>query len=255
MKWITLSVLVLTLLLGAGVNAMYFDVWHDTNFDGIKDTYLGTVSSYSGGKTAVANYGYYSASAHPISGPTPEAYKSKMYLYEGADGLSFGFFHNVDAGGNNYWNHVGWDFQFRNMTSSVAFVDDSPENRGEPGIVALDAYNYHAGWSYILNTDGGVFNNLMSTAGYWEIAINPYMFGDIQNWSMSSGDGSYIDLWNNPTALPDGYGPDDDYGQRGDNSAYTTIITTHVVPEPASVLLFGAGLLAFSLAVRRHRKA
>ena len=254
MKRITLSVLALTLLLGSGIDAMFFDVWHDTNFDGIKDTYLGTVSSYTGGKTAAANYGYYSASAHPINGPNPEAYKSKMYMYEGADGLSFGFFHNVDAGGNAYWNHVGWDFQFRNMTSSIALVDDSPENRGEPGIVALDAYNYNAGWAYSLNTDGGVFKNLSPTAGYWEIVINPYKFGDIQNWSMYSGDGSFIDLWMNPTPLPTGYGADDDYGQRGDNKAFTTIITKHVVPEAGTVLLFGTGLLVFSLVVRRQRK-
>lgn len=253
MKRVTLSVLVLTLLLGSGVNASLFDVWHDTDFDGIKDTYLGTVSSYTGLMGSVANYNYFSASAHPVNGPAPMAYMSKMYMFEGTDGLSFGFFHNIDAGGNVYWNHVGWDFQFRNMTSAIGLVDDSsPENRGEPGIVAIDAFNYHAGWAYALNTDGGIFNDLIPTKDYWEILIDPYMFGDIQQWGMYSGDGSFINLWNNPTPPPGSLAPVDDWGQPGDNRAFSAIITPHVIPEPTTLLLFGTGLLSGALVIRRR---
>jgi len=255
MQRIVLGIMLLTLFLVSSANGSLFDIWHDTDFDGLKDTYLGTVSAYAGGLGSVANYNYFSASAHPIKGPGPAAYMSKMYMYEGTDGLSFGFFHSIDAGGNNYWNHVGWDLQFRDMTSSVGLIDDSsPENRGEPGIVAVDAYNYHAGWAYALNTDGGVFNELAATEDYWEILIDPYMFGDIQQWGMYSGDGSFINLWNNPVPLLRDLGVNDDYGQPGDNRAYSAIISPHVISEPATLLLFGTGLLSGAMLLRRRSR-
>lgn len=240
---------------GVAIPPPLFDVWQDTDFNGVKDTYMGSIYWYAGPHTTVNNYNYSSASAHPLVGPNPEAYKSKMFFYNGPDGVSFNFFHNIDNGGNNYWNHVGWDFHFLNMNNNLAFVDDGvPENRGEPGIVPLDPFNYHAGWAYTLNTDGGLFNQLSPMAPYWEIVIDPYMFGDIQEWQIYSGDGSHISLWNNPSPPPSGLGSNADYGQPGDNRAYTTYITTHVIPEPTTLLLLGAGLLGAGLVTRKKIK-
>lgn len=241
-------------ILGLAVTATatpLYDIWQDTDFDGNKDTYLGSVAAYTGTQSSTDYYDYFSASGHPDA-PTPEAYKSKMFLYSGSDGLSFQFIHNVDGGGNNYWNHVGWDFQFTGLTSNIGLVDDNtPENRGEPGIVDMGGGSYHAGWAYRVNTDGGVFNDLNMTDAYWEIAINPYMFGDIQEWQMYSGNGDYFSLWNNPNALPNGLGSNDDYGFSGDNRAYTTYITSHVIPEPTTLLLLGLGLLGAGTAARK----
>lgn len=254
MKRFVLVSAALLFVMGTCANAStLFDVWYDTDFDGVKDLRVGIVSAFVGFENSVQNYGYVSASAHPIHGPTPEAYKSKMYLYEGSDGLSFGFFHNVDDGGNAYWNHVRWKFQFRNMTSAIALIDDSaPDNRGEIGIVKNDAFNYDAGWAYALNTDGGVFNRLWPTNKYWEILIDPIMFGDIQEWGMYSGAGSYFSLWKNPMPVP--AAPGGDYYGSSDLSAFNVIITPHVVPEPSTLLLLGVGLLGFRLVLRQRRK-
>lgn len=235
-----------------------FDVWQDTDWDGIRDTYLGSVEAYTGDLTGVANYDYYSASGHPIYGPTPEAYLSKMYMYGGSDGLSFGFFHNIDEGGSNYWNHVRWEIDFINMNSNLGLVDDqTPENRGEIGMVKSGTH-YDAGWSYKLNTDGGVIDQLQATDPWWEIVIDPSMFGDIQMWQMASGDGSYINLWENQFGIPGDIGPDDDYyGFVGDKrriDAYTTFITPHdMIPEPTTILLLGAGLLGAGMVARKKK--
>jgi len=73
------------LIMGVSVAASaapVYDVWQDTDFDGNKDTYLGSIEAYSGAMSSVDYYDFFSASGHP-SAPTPEAYKSKMFLYSG----------------------------------------------------------------------------------------------------------------------------------------------------------------------------
>ncbi len=250
MKKLFAIVAIAALMLGSSASAVpMFDIWQDVSGDGVKDTYLGTVEAYTGTESAADNYNFFSASAHPINGPTPEAYKSKMYMYDGPDGLSFGFFHNIDAGGNNYWNHVDWDISLMNMSSSFGLSDDGGLTQSE--FSQVDPNTYSGRWAYRINTDGGVIKDLTPTDTYWEIMIDPLAFGDVQDWSMYSADGSVINLWNNPVGLPTGLGSTDHYEL--DTDAYTTFITKSAIPEPTSMLLFGLGV-AGTLVHRRLRK-
>ena len=51
---------------------------------------------FTGGYSAAENYDYYSNSAHIKKGPQPAAKVSKIYLFQGTDGLHLFFFHNCD---------------------------------------------------------------------------------------------------------------------------------------------------------------
>lgn len=251
MKKITILTIgiVFALSLSAGAFPMY-DVWQDTDGDNIKDLFLGSVTAYTGSESAYANMNYFSASVHPINGPAAEARRSKMFLYDGSDGLSFGFFHNVDNGGNvGYWNRVKWDIQFTGMNSIFGMADDGDLNQSE--FKQLSAFSYSGIWNYINNTDGGMIKELTPASAYWQIAINPSEFGDIRDWGIYSGDGTSINLWNNPMPIPTGLGSNDTYVQA--TAAYTTYITSHAIPEPATLLLMGVGLLGARLVSRKRK--
>jgi len=160
-------------------------VWQDTDGDGVKDAFLGSVLAYSGGLTGADNYNYYSASAHPVAGPTPVGYESKMYFYEGLDGLSFGMFHNVDEGGSPD-NEVLLDLDITGTNPDVLLSDDSGE-------LSKPSSNHFDGeWSYGDNTDGGVIGVLDGDT--WEIVITPIQWGDITTWDIYTADGSSINL-------------------------------------------------------------
>jgi hypothetical protein len=96
-----------------------------------------------------------------------------------------------------------------------------------------DAYHYHAGWSYILNTDGVAFN-VTAEDKYWEIWVDPYMFGDVEDWGM--------------------YGADEYLKLGGANERnFSAVITPHAIPEPGTLLLLGMGLLGGGMMIRRRK--
>ncbi|MDX1434194.1 MAG: hypothetical protein R3286_17265, partial [Gammaproteobacteria bacterium] len=59
-------------------------------------TQVGTVDPYSGPTTGAVNYGYSSASAHPLVGPTPTPGEAYFWFFDGTDGLSFNVFGGQD---------------------------------------------------------------------------------------------------------------------------------------------------------------
>jgi hypothetical protein len=187
-------------------------VWQDTDGDGVKDAFLGSVLAYSGSDTGAANYNFYSDSAHPIAGPTPVGYETKMYFYEGSDGLSFGMFHNVDEGGSAS-NTVLWDLDITGTNPDVFLSDDSGE------LSESSSNHFDGDWIYGDNTDGGVIGELDGDT--WDIVITPILWGDITTWDIYTADGSSINL----------------------NKDYTTYLT--VIPPPAPVpTLMPIGIIA-----------
>ncbi|UCE28879.1 MAG: hypothetical protein JSV85_06355 [Candidatus Bathyarchaeota archaeon] len=166
-------------------NSTAICVWQDTDGDGVKDNFLGQVHAYSGGLTGADNYNWFSASAHPIAGPTPVGYESKMYFYQGTDGLSLGMFHNIDAGGSPN-NVVNWDIDVTGTDADRFLSDDNLVEFSE-----TTPNHFDGAWHYWFNTDGGVIGNL---TGNWEIVITPNVWGDMSAWDIYSDDGSSIGL-------------------------------------------------------------
>ena len=146
---------------------------------------LGEVDSYIGELTSKANYNYYSASAHPIIGPTPSGFYGNVFLYEGSDGLSLNMFFNVDDGGSED-NQVQWDVYTKNNSKldSVILSDDGSEFK----LVNNDDTNYdqkfEGRWHYWTNTDGGVIGPFNGTD--FEIRVDMLLKGDINDINFHS---------------------------------------------------------------------
>lgn len=175
---------------------------------------LGTISAFRGNISARKNYNYYSASAHPINGPQPEPYISKIFLYQNAKGAHLNFFHNIDGNGSEE-NHVKWTIRTANnfLRDRREFSDDRLELRETtlipfredvavppPDIYFPNEKIYTANWRYWKNTDGGVIGPF---ANYSESTVKITMekLGDIQNIQFVSQDGQIISVANNGTPM------------------------------------------------------
>jgi len=249
MKYFLTLAAALVLLLSAGASAcpLLYDVWaYEHDVPG--QTWLGQISAYTGTESHVDNYNYYSASGHPINGPTPTAYTTNFWLYYNTNSqtLSFNLIHNVDNGGGNYWNIVQTDLYFLGMDYGVLLQDDSPENQGQGGFQDQGGGYMWADFAYDRNTDGGVIGIEPYSCCDWGIGIDPLFVGDITDIRFASGDGGFLTGWNsNPTYCPPpGYtGP-------------AFMITPHCgeIPEPGTLLLLGMGLLTAGGLIRLRRK-
>lgn len=169
-------------------------VWLDLDSDGSTDgeRFVGSFIAYEGSKLAAENYNYYSASAHPIVGPTPSGFKSTVFFYQDTHGLSFNFFSNVDAGGSKD-NIVEWDIATsgNNLRDDVILSDDHLElsKTGSSG-----GEQYYAGrFHYWSNTDGGVIGPF---ADKFRIAVKVLRAGDVIDAAFYSADGSVLPLRN-----------------------------------------------------------
>lgn len=244
MKHVLLLTLAMVVVIGASASAFpaLFDVW--SYEDGSTPTWLGQISAYTGTESHVDNYNYYSASGHPINGPTPTAYNTHFWLYYNTveQTMSFNLIHNVDAGGGNYWNFVTMDLYFMDMGYGVILQDDDPENQGQGGFADQGGGLMWADFAYNYNTDGGVIGFDPYDCCDWLIGIDPLAIGDIYRMGFASGDGGYVTGWE---AAPNYCPPD---GYQGPAFA----ITPHCeIPEPGTLLLLGTGLLIGGAFLRR----
>lgn len=229
---------------------MIFDVW-EVDPISLNQTKLGEVAAVQGDTDAESYYNYYSASGHPDL-PDPQPTTSQVWLYyDNNSNLSFNLIHGADGTTENYWNHVEWDLSFENMSYSKLFQDDTPENRGEEGIVDHGAGLVQADFAYSNNTDGGIIGMDPFDCCNWAVNLRPYTTGDITNIRVGSGDGSYLNLWSG-NAYANEFGDADDYiSAEWEGPIYR--FTPQCVPEPGTLLLLGSGLLMGAGVLRRKR--
>ncbi len=169
-------------------------LWSDKNHDGKKDFLLGYIVSYKGSETAANNYNYYSASAHPKIGPQPKPFASHVFFYNGPEGLSLNFFHNIDDGGSAD-NSVFWDIYVKdNNFSDQLLLSDDPGEVKTHSRSANSTY-YKAYVRYWKNTDGAVIGPLTNKS--FEIKVNVVGGnGDLKNSAFYSANGDIYSLSN-----------------------------------------------------------
>lgn len=168
-------------------------IWLDPDDSGdIKaENYLGFVVSYSGKKSAEDNYNYYSASAHPLVGPSPIGFESHVFFYEGKDGLALNFFSNIDSGGSSN-NRVDLDIEVSGnaQMDSVILSDDGHELKQVSSSGGLNSYEGR--FHYWNNTDGGVIGPFQGEN--YKIHVRVLQTGDIQNARFYSANGYSFQL-------------------------------------------------------------
>lgn len=192
-----------TYTLGAGgdgyscVPGKRLGIWLDPDNSGTfsDDNYLGFVVAYSGSLNADANYNYYSASAHPVTGPTPIGFKTNIFFYEGPTGLALNLFSNIDEAGSTD-NQVDIDIEtFGNAgEDSVLLSDDNLELK-YISTSGIGVKLYHGRFHYWSNTDGGVLGPFLGDA--FKIRVKFLSTGDIHDARFYSANGYSFDLKDN----------------------------------------------------------
>ncbi|MCB0356615.1 MAG: hypothetical protein KDD40_06390 [Bdellovibrionales bacterium] len=171
----------------------HFGVWLDSNDDGSieGEKFLGSIVPFKGTRTAVENYNYFSASAHPLIGPEPGSFNSHVFFYEGTDGLSLNFIFNVDNGGSKN-NKVNWDIEVigNNKADKVLISDDHGElNEVE---TTPDGKIYESRFEYWENTDGGAIGPFIGDNFF--IKVKALSTGDIEIATFHSENSSNFSL-------------------------------------------------------------
>ena len=182
------------------VQGQRLGIWLDPDESGqlLESNYLGAIVSYSGEETVANNYNYYSASAHPIVGPTPAGFETHVFFYEGSDGLALNFYSNIDAndesqGSEDNTVHVDGVVSANNGSDGVMISDDG----GELKLTNKSASQavYEGRFQYWYNTDGGAIGPLVTND--YRIQVKFLATGDITNALFYLADGQSFTLKDN----------------------------------------------------------
>ncbi|OGR02025.1 MAG: hypothetical protein A2284_10365 [Deltaproteobacteria bacterium RIFOXYA12_FULL_61_11] len=180
-------------------------IWLDSNDDGEREgePLLGYITTYQGPTTAAANYNYSSASAHPLIGPPTTNFESKVFFFDGTDGLALTMFHNTEND-NDKQNAVLWNVTVRgnNLRDAVLQSDDAnvraigryqgPEFRLLSTDQAHATKLYIGDWKYQSNTDGGVLGPFEGED--FTIAVRIDQTGNLTNATFFSANGQTFQL-------------------------------------------------------------
>jgi len=179
----------------ACVEGQRIGIWLDPNNTGVQEekNYLGFIVAYTGKKDAAANYNYYSASAHPIVGPTPSGFQTNVFFYEGPDSkLAFNLFSNIDAAGSTD-NQVDLDiFTTGNGKKDGVLLSDDDLELKYLGGYGNEGKQYQGRFHYWSNTDGGVIGPFSGET--YKIRVKFLATGDVQSARFYSANGYAFDL-------------------------------------------------------------
>jgi hypothetical protein len=147
---------------------------------------------FSGPYTGSDNYSYSSASAHIQSGPETEAFVSKIYLFQGTDGLFLFFFHNCDNCNNS--NTVSWRIvtQGNNLNDSFVVKDDGNDTYVFTQNPSTGSTEYNITQYYGNNSDGGVIGPFFGTSFSIKIYIDDP--GNITSTLVESANGQTLEV-------------------------------------------------------------
>ncbi len=166
-------------------------IWLDDS----NQTYLGNIVTYGGTVSAIANYNYYSASAHPINGPTPVGYELHNFFYEGPDGLMLNFYANIDSNDNSTGSADN-EFSIKITTAGnngiddIVLVDDRSDQLDRQ--VDADINRYIGNFHYWYNTDGAVIGPF--NGENFEIRVQITSAGDLQGARFYSANSTSFNL-------------------------------------------------------------
>jgi PEP-CTERM motif len=229
-------IFVLIMCVSASAAPMLFDVYGDY-ISKSTETYLGTIGAFSGDIGHIDNYNYFSASGHPVNGPTPTTQEAFFWFYYAPNNtLSFNLIQGKDNSTPDYWNYTNWEFQFNTGGYNVLLTDDT----GEPmGFTDNGGGNMSAGFQYIHNSDGGVVGVNNPVCGNdWSIRVAPGDLGDINLITASSFGSSDLAIWG---------------AAKCEQYDFYTFRPNCVIPEPGTMILLGMGLLAGAGIIRRKK--
>jgi hypothetical protein len=188
------------------------------------DVLLGTIQSYKGDLSPqdnhIDNQGF-------AIGPEEEQFKGNIFIYEdNFNNLSFNYVFDMDTNPNSPGTVVGranWDITVSSHSDANKLDADEFRELVEDGSMD-DLFHANHAW-FEGYADAGVIGYL---AGDWTVTIEQLNYSNLNGLNAYSADGSNIWLDLNYT-----------------KNIVLTSANPSLVPEPASIVLFGIGLLGF----------